>query len=431
MILITSAQYLVAEFQIEFGKLPPAFLPLGQKRFYEYYARLFHAHNEPIVLTLPESFTLHSFDIANLAKYNIEILFVPDNLGLGESIVYALNMKLPLNQSLHILHGDIYLEKIDSIENAVGVMHVDNNYEWEYLSSDYRIACDSKQSCGDQLALSGYFHIQNPYTLIQSIVCSKYDYISGLKLYSQSYPFRVVEQNGWQDFGLLSSYLHAKQIITTQRAFNQLVFQDGFYLKTSSLHKKLQGEINWFLEFPKELSLHIPLFMQLDKNSYKVEYLYLNTLAELFVFGRLSIIVWKNILNSLHSFLSKLHAKTSTSQTNFNYTQKTFARLKDFCKERNFSFTQPFCFVDSNAKTPLATTLSTTMGGGGAICLYLALPHLALLCKTCLQILTHILPHLLMFVLYMVIFALAILCLIFAQIALKPMIHGVLILATQ
>ena len=53
MILITSAQYLVAEFQIEFGKLPPAFLPLGQKRFYEYYARLFHAYNEPIVLTFP------------------------------------------------------------------------------------------------------------------------------------------------------------------------------------------------------------------------------------------------------------------------------------------------------------------------------------------------------------------------------------------
>ncbi|MCI5786992.1 MAG: capsular biosynthesis protein [Helicobacter trogontum] len=425
MVFITSAQYLVAEFQVEFGKLPPAFLPLGQRRFYEYHARLFHAYNEPIILTLPESFTLHSFDVENLTKCNIEILFIPDNLRLGEAIVYALNMKLPLTQSVHILHGDIYLEKIESVENAIGVMRVDNNYEWEYLSNDYRTICDPEianqqmyvTQCEEQFALSGYFHIQNPYVLIQSIVCSQYDYISGLKLYSQKHPFHVIEQSGWQDFGLLSSYLHAKQIITTQRVFNRLSFQEGFYLKTSLLHRKLQGEINWFLQFPKELSLHIPLFIQLDDQSYKIEYLYLNTLAELFVFGRLSVIVWKNILNSLQSFLFKLHKKTSTTQTNFNYTQKTFERLGDFCRARNFSFTTPFHFVDSNVAL-------LTSGGGGVI-----YSHLILLYKICLQTLIHILHLHTIPVLYTVIFALVILCLIFEQIVLKHMIHEVLILA--
>ena len=353
MILILSAQYLVAEFQVEFGKLPPAFLPLGQRRFYEYHAKLFSGYNESIVLTLPKSFILNDFDSKNLLKHNIEVLFVPDSLGLGESVVYALNMKMPINESVHILHGDIYLKDLQTDRNAIGVMRVDNNYDWEILSEEYNIEqtesfenCDIKKD-KEILALSGYFHIQNPYIFIQSIICSQYDYINGLKLYSQSYPFRLILQNGWQDFGLLASYLHAKQIITTQRSFNQLSFKDGFYIKSSLLQDKLKGEMNWFLEFPKELALHIPLFMQLNAKSYKVEYLYLNTLAELFVFGRLSLLVWKNILDSLYDFLCKLHAKTcKTTQINFNYTQKTFERLQEFCTKRNIPLNKTFDFYE-------------------------------------------------------------------------------------
>ena len=35
MILIASAAYVNSEFQIEFGKLPPAFLPVGNRRLFE------------------------------------------------------------------------------------------------------------------------------------------------------------------------------------------------------------------------------------------------------------------------------------------------------------------------------------------------------------------------------------------------------------
>lgn len=41
MILITSAKYSLPDFSLEFGEIPPSFLPLGNKRLYEYQAKLF------------------------------------------------------------------------------------------------------------------------------------------------------------------------------------------------------------------------------------------------------------------------------------------------------------------------------------------------------------------------------------------------------
>lgn len=360
MIFIVSAKYLIPEFQVEFGKLPPSFLPLGHKRLYEYQAKLFESCNEEIILTLPNSFVVDDFDLANLQKRNIQILYVPDGLSLGESIVYALNMKLPINESIHILHGDTYLSELHIKQNAMGVTIADNSYEWEYLSNQYGILNnDISYDQFDNMILSGYFHIQNPYYFMQSIIRNNYSYIDGIKLYSQSHPFNITIQDSWLDFGLVASYLHAKQTITTQRIFNKLDFKDGFCIKSSSLDSKISGEINWFCQFPSELKLNIPLFFKLNESSYKTEYLYLNSLAEIFVFGRLPKYTWKKILHKLKYFLDCLHKRLDNDLTpNFDYSYKTLKRLQEFCNTRKISLAQKFSLFSCNS-------LKITMGGGG------------------------------------------------------------------
>ena len=120
MILITSANYLSSEFQSEFGKIPPSFLPLGGRRLYEYQAGLFSDYtikathkttptnetkrnkpkNQKIILSLPQNFALSDFEKAKIAKLGITPLFVPENLSLGQSITYCLNMNLPLKKPL-------------------------------------------------------------------------------------------------------------------------------------------------------------------------------------------------------------------------------------------------------------------------------------------------------------------------------------------
>ena len=60
MLLILSAQMVGDEIAMEFGQLPPSFLPLGSKRLFELQADF--AHGEACVLTLPEDFSVSAFD---------------------------------------------------------------------------------------------------------------------------------------------------------------------------------------------------------------------------------------------------------------------------------------------------------------------------------------------------------------------------------
>ena len=67
MILIASGAYIASEFQIELGKIPPAFLPLANTRLYEYQIKdLRNAFpDEEVYLSLPKSFSIPSMDKKN------------------------------------------------------------------------------------------------------------------------------------------------------------------------------------------------------------------------------------------------------------------------------------------------------------------------------------------------------------------------------
>lgn len=56
MILITSAKYSSSDFTLEFGKIPPTFLPLGNKRLYEYQIELFKNFNQKVFLSFTQRF---------------------------------------------------------------------------------------------------------------------------------------------------------------------------------------------------------------------------------------------------------------------------------------------------------------------------------------------------------------------------------------
>lgn len=147
MILITSASYLASEFQAEFGKIVPSFLAFGGKRLYEYQAKLFsdfapnkqNSDKQKIVLSLPQSFVISDFEKEKINNLSISLLFVPDNLSLGESINYCLNMNLPLNEPLQILHGDTYFMDFAPFmgddSDALGISKTLYNYEWADLES--------------------------------------------------------------------------------------------------------------------------------------------------------------------------------------------------------------------------------------------------------------------------------------------------------
>lgn len=64
-----------------------------------------------------------------MQELNIEILFIPSNLSLGESVVYCLNICCVFNGVLYILYGDTFFKKLDFKENSLQVAKVKENYD--------------------------------------------------------------------------------------------------------------------------------------------------------------------------------------------------------------------------------------------------------------------------------------------------------------
>ncbi|HEB9356578.1 TPA: capsular biosynthesis protein [Campylobacter coli] len=330
MILITSAKYSSSDFTLEFGKIPPSFLPFGNKRLYEFQVDLFKNFNQKIFLSLPKDFGLSKFDENKLKELNVETLFVPNNLSLGESIVYCLNICYVFNEELYILHGDTFFKELNFKENSLQVAKVKENYDWAYLDDEFNT---QSKTIEKDLILAGAYSFSYPQFLIKCIVENNYSFVDGMKSYSKVYGFNVVKNDTWLDFGLITSYFHSKKAVSTQRSFNNINILNGYIKKSSFWQEKIKAEINWFDNLPKELFIYTPKVVTY-KDSYEIEYLCNNTLAELYVFGKLPSYVWKRIFKSLKEFLDKLHSFSSNDKDiNFNCKEKTLKRLQEFSKQ--------------------------------------------------------------------------------------------------
>lgn len=72
--------------------------------------------------------------------------------------------------------------------------------------------------------------------------------------------------------------------------------------------KKIAAEANWFSSIPYFLRGHVPQFLGSietnDNVSYRLEYLHLTALNELFVLSKLPSHIWNKILISCLEFLS-------------------------------------------------------------------------------------------------------------------------------
>lgn len=201
------------------------------------------------------------------------------------------------------------------------------------------------------MVLNGYFRLSHPYHFIKSLLRANYDFILGLKIYAKNFPFAFKKNDSWLDFGLISSYFHSKKLYFTKRHFNKLTIDSSgtFIDKTSRNVRKIQAEITWFESLPKELCIFAPKIIS-EGESYKCEYLSLNTLAEIFVFGQLNGYAFKIIFDKLKDFLDKLHSiKPQNAAPNFCFYQKSKMRLREFAKQREIDLDAPFIFNGKNA----------------------------------------------------------------------------------
>lgn len=332
MILLTSAAYIQEEMQVEFGKLPPAFLPLGGQKLFQHQITLLkklQKDDEKIFISLPQDFLVPDVDKNFFQTHRVEVLTVPSKISLAES-VYRCVEKLKSSERLLILHGDTLFTSLPQADsgNYFSIQLKDDAYKRGYVKSS--------RPYGNQAFFTGLFVFDNSETLQRLLKVMNFEAAIN-EYYTQAKTSGTIEDS-WLDFGHLNSYFQSRTKFTTQRYFNDLKIENGFVIKSSANREKILAEARWFECLPHELKIRTPRYFWLkDENeraSYCLEYLQYISISELYIFGRLKPQQWTDILNDIFNILEefqKVPVEQKFKLSRF-VSEKTHIRLKEFTR---------------------------------------------------------------------------------------------------
>ncbi len=355
MLLIMSSAYVNQELGAEFGRIPPSFLPLANKRLFQHQVDL-NTDNQPVYLSLPDDFALSENDASWLNHRKVNILTIDSQLSLGQAIVTAWNLieDKPKN-SLRILFGDTLFQALPCGHDIISVSQSDDNYHWAHFE---RKGVVTKFNSSSDNIICGYFSFLNGNHFIKELVINKFDFNQALEKYDSHHHLTPITTTDWLDFGHINTYYKSKVEHTTQRAFNSLKITTNIVEKSSSNKEKMLAESSWFSNLPSQFRLYTPQLLKKytdDKPYYQLEYLYNTALNELFVFSalpteKLTQII-KNCLNFVSLCQSYSEKRPNTGILKDLFQDKTSDRIKEFSESLGFS-------LDSKWKYGKASSVS-------------------------------------------------------------------------
>lgn len=350
-VLITAGAYIGPELAAEFGSLPPAFLPVGNRRLHVYQTEELKGRFDRIIMSLPDDFSPDPHDLALLAAGGVELIFVPRGLSLPASILYVVAEANIEDGPFAVLHGDTLIFDIDlSADDALSIASARASYQWAGGHLDgkkvVRIFDVLQGDPRDVPVLSGFFNFSDLNLLVLSLATSK-GFVEALDRYVAKRPMTALRSERWLDFGHLHTYYSSRGLITTERAFNALTVQARSIRKHSTKADRVDAEAHWYENVPSHLRIFLPQYLgRLDEphgKSYALEFLYMASLADLFVFGALPTAAWLRIFGSANEFLraaAQLKAPALIAESVMDmYLPKTMMRLEQFSRE---------CSIDLN-----------------------------------------------------------------------------------
>jgi hypothetical protein len=362
MLLITSGEYVISELAAEFGRIPPAFLPVGNRRLYAWQIERRAPLHEQVYLTLPADFALDAADQAWLSRQRVRLYRTHPGIPLGAAVHEFLH-NADVGGRIDILYGDTLIDEAppdDSDWIAVGSS--DENYDW-------RVAAPRDGQPGG--AWTGMFSFSDAGALRRELERTS-DFLAAVERYRgrDGGGLRQHRVERWLDFGHVHTYFDSKRVVTTERHFNHLRMADGVVTKSSADAAKMTAEAIWFEQAPRSVKPYLAAYLgRLEdddtdpsgggcsgggggrghgeggdgdgggggasggkQTGYQLEYLHLAALNELYVFGRLPEAVWARIFGACDAWL-RTAAKVPLAQApaadlaRRTYLDKTLERL--------------------------------------------------------------------------------------------------------
>jgi hypothetical protein len=346
MIIINSGGYVTPEFQVEFGKIPPCMLPIGNKKLIEHQVQRLRAAfpGRDIVLTLPETFRPAINERALLNSLNIDCVTVPERFKLVDSLLFVLNSCDTTSDSVALLHGDTLIDEFPCDADVIGVAETNDDYPWE----------TERIEDGTELVWCGYFSFANIRSLVKSLALSKGDFVQAVRGYAQLHELPRQTIGDWHDLGHVNTYFKSRASITTQRSFNSLDIRSGTLTKRGNPSIKIEAEAHWFANLPVALRRFVPQLIDSGSDAqgepyYTLEYLPMTPLNEIFVHGHNPVFFWARIVKLLEGYfkvarecqLPEVSAHQVAEDARMLYREKTRSRLAEYSKSREVKLNIP------------------------------------------------------------------------------------------
>ncbi len=190
------------------------------------------------------------------------------------------------------------------------------------------------------LALAGYYHLQDGALLAtcvaDSLAAGRRELGSALRRYGEERAIMTRPARDWFDFGHIDNLVHARRNLLRPRHFNSLAINPmlNTITKVSAHGRKLQEELDWYLNIPDELKVLTPRIVshrQVDGHLEMVqEYYGYPSLAELYVYGDLHPDTWASILRHVlrvHQAFCAHPGRLPAAAVMAMYVNKTWDRL--------------------------------------------------------------------------------------------------------
>jgi hypothetical protein len=356
--IILSGAYIASSMVSEFGLLPPAFLPLANKRLYCQQVESLRAYVEKIMLTLPNDFEPKDFDDAWLNEHGVTTRAMDASKTLGQAVADCLEQLPPEIEEVWILFGDTLITELSHmVPHSLAMGIVQEHSRWGYCREaaaghiefyeDFDTAENEMKS-----VVAGCFRLSRS-NFDYCLSVSDLDFYDALGLYSLKYELHLIDtSSSWYDFGHINAYFRSRQNFTTERAFNNIHIEKRKVAKYSGETLKMLAEVEWFENVPRDIAVFLPSYRGRSKHNgligYATEYLFLPLISDLFVYTVMPEYVWRQIFRGCKEFLEVCHGYPGgdevASESWWLYADKTRERLDTFGRVRGISLEKEWLF---------------------------------------------------------------------------------------
>lgn len=359
MIIIHSSEFVDAEFESEVGLIPPCMLPIGNKKMLElqvdYFRKVFH--NEKIVVTLPKTYPLTINEQAVITKLGIYVQRICNMTSFAEAILSVLNVNIDsVTDHIRILHSNLLLGEVPLEPDCVALASPCRHNDWydQYRHQDY------------EPRWLGYFSFSSRFNLTKALTKAltqtSGNFSTAIVHYQSLITMKQVQLTDWYNCRHFNSYFDARSSITTQRSFNALTIESGMVTKSSDNDVKIQAEIYWFSHLPPALKCFTPQLIDSGRlqdgitTYYRLEFLPLLPLNELYVHGRNPTWFWHRIFNLVQDYFGHATHEQYLSQLDMSqidacrvdlYRKKTFGRLHSYQASTHIDLYAPIFYQGS------------------------------------------------------------------------------------